>query len=501
MAEAPGEVVERRLIENAPEELHQRRQWVVRKGKVPYNAKTGTRASSTDSETWGTFDEAIRAFEGGGYDGFGFVFGSGDPYAGVDLDRCRDPETGELEAWAREILDDLDGYAEVSPSGTGVHVFVRGKAPNKKRGNVEAYSSERIFDGSALGLRWKWRERPDYRWRTIDRALRGVTETYALPERTRTAVGGNGRNREGSREIRESARGQFRRADLAAAIEDGVPPPEVLVPEVLLAGKVHSIFSAGGTGKTYMMLHLVREVVEAGKPVLIFDLENGLRIVAERLAQLDVTPQQARELVHYYPFPSMPLRGEAIEGFEQLLDELDPALVVFDSWVNCLAACGLDENSAVDIATWADAYAQKARMKDVAVLILDHVPKEGTGARGSSRKRDYVDVMWELRNPQKFDRRTVGRIDLHLRKDREGWLPPALTFGVGCGREGFVFRKDHRPIAPAEEAGLSSKERSTLKALEALGGTGASDGEWKAEAEKHRVAKPLTTTRAGAYWT
>lgn len=399
------------LVENTPEELRRRRQWVVRKGKVPYNTRTGTRASSTDSETWGTFDEAIRAFEGGGYDGLGFVFGSGDPYAGVDLDRCRDPETGEIETWAQEILDDLDGYAEASPSGTGVHVFVRGKAPNRKRGNVEAYSSERyftvtgdalgfprgpiperqtelealarryldaaeygpgtnghahrkaspgppldlsdeeviehcrsarnarkfeslydagetatydgdnsdadlallgilkfytqdppqlerIFDGSALGLRWKWRERPDYRRRTIDKALLGITGTYALPERTRAAVGGNGRNREGSRELRESARGQFRRADLAAAIEEGVPPPEVLVPEVLLAGKVHSIFSAGGTGKTYMMLHLVRDVVEAGKPVLIFDLENGLRIVAERLAQLGVTPQQARELVH-----------------------------------------------------------------------------------------------------------------------------------------------------------------------------------------------------------
>jgi hypothetical protein len=185
----------------------------------------------------------------------------------------------------------------------------------------------------------------------------------------------------------------------------------------------------------------------------------------------------------------MPLGPEATEGFERLLDELDPALVVFDSWVNCLAACGLDENSAVDIATWADAYAPSARMRDAAVLILDHVPKEGTGARGSGRKRDYVDVMWELRNPQKFDRRTVGRIDLHLRKDREGWLPPALTFGVGGVPEGFVFRRGHGTIVPAEEAGLSAKERSTLKALEALGGTGASDGEWKAEAEKHRGAK------------
>jgi hypothetical protein len=97
--------------------------------------------------------------------------------------------------------------------------------------------------------------------------------------------------------------------------------------------------------------------------------------------------------------------------------------------------------------------------------------------------------MWELSNPQKFDRGTVGRIDLRLRKDREGWLPPALTFSVGCGREGFVFRRDQGPIVPADKVGLSAKERSTLEALEALGSTGASDGEWKDEAKKRKVAK------------
>lgn len=316
-----------------------------------------------------------------------------------------------------------------------------------------------------------------------------VTETYAPPERARAAVGGNGRHRDAPRELREAARDPFRRADLAAAIEAGVPPPEVLVPDVLLAGKVHSIYSAGGMGKTYMMLHLAREVVRAGRPVLIFDLENGLRIVAERLEQLGVDPRQAEELVHYYPFPSMPLDRAVVEDFERLLDDVGPALVVFDSWVNCLAACGFDENSAVDIATWADAYSQKARMRDMAVLILDHVPKDGTGARGSSRKLDYVDVMWELRNPQKFDREKVGRIDLHLRKDREGWLPRVLTFSVGSGREGFVFRGSCGTIEPADEAGLTPKELSTLDALEGLGSMGSFDKEWREEAEARGVGR------------
>ncbi len=117
-------------------------------------ARTGDRASTTDSETWSTFEEAVRAWRGSGgrYDGVGFVFSSGDPYAGVDLDKCRDPETDELEEWAAGIVQYLGGYAEVSPSGTGVHVIVRGEAPGKKRGGVEAYSSRRYFTvtGDAL---------------------------------------------------------------------------------------------------------------------------------------------------------------------------------------------------------------------------------------------------------------------------------------------------------------------------------------------------------------
>ncbi len=159
-AGVPLEGVVERLKEKVPEELRRRSQWVVRKAKIPYNARTGARASSTDSETWSTFDEAVRAFEGqgqgshsqGSYDGVGFVFSSEDPYAGVDLDKCRDPETGEIDDWAAEIVAALGRYAEVSPSGTGVHVIVRGKAMNKKRGDVEAYSSERYFTvtGEAL---------------------------------------------------------------------------------------------------------------------------------------------------------------------------------------------------------------------------------------------------------------------------------------------------------------------------------------------------------------
>jgi putative DNA primase/helicase len=150
---APGTGPEQHQFENIPEELRRRPQWLVWKleerdskpTKIPYIAGGVGKASSTDSETWRSFDEAVVALKTGRYDGIGFVFSTGDPYAGIDLDDCRNPESGELEVWAAKTVQDLEGYAEVSPSGTGVHIIVRGKAPNKKRGKVEAYSSERYF--------------------------------------------------------------------------------------------------------------------------------------------------------------------------------------------------------------------------------------------------------------------------------------------------------------------------------------------------------------------
>ena len=138
------------LVENIPDELRARPQWVVWKAvgekpdKVPYSAKTGRKASSTDLMTWSTFEEALGAYEKDGYAGVGFVFCSGDPYAGIDLDGCVD-ENGEIAVWAREIVRYLDSYTELSATGSGLHIVVRGDVPNRRKGDVEVYSSKRFF--------------------------------------------------------------------------------------------------------------------------------------------------------------------------------------------------------------------------------------------------------------------------------------------------------------------------------------------------------------------
>jgi putative DNA primase/helicase len=136
--------------ENIPDELKARPQWVMwhavgeKPDKVPYSARTGRKASSTDLLTWSTFEEAAEAYENGEYAGLGFVFCSGDPYTGIDLDDCVS-EDGEIAGWALEIVRYFDSYTELSATGRGLHIVIRGDIPNRRKGDVEVYSSKRFF--------------------------------------------------------------------------------------------------------------------------------------------------------------------------------------------------------------------------------------------------------------------------------------------------------------------------------------------------------------------
>jgi putative DNA primase/helicase len=138
-----------------PEALREREQWVCwreedRDGKptkIPVTPGAGGFASSTESNTWSDFETALEYTETEHADGVGFVFTDDDPVVGVDLDDCRDPETGDIDDAARDIIDRLDSYTEVSPSGTGFHVLLRGELPEgrNRRGSVELYDTARFF--------------------------------------------------------------------------------------------------------------------------------------------------------------------------------------------------------------------------------------------------------------------------------------------------------------------------------------------------------------------
>ena len=107
--------------------LPDRQKW----DKPPLNARTGKAASSTNPKTWSTFEVALACYRKNRktLDGIGFVLCKDNQIVGIDLDHCRDPDTGVIEDWALDIVAAFDTYTEISPSGTGLRCFAKGTLP------------------------------------------------------------------------------------------------------------------------------------------------------------------------------------------------------------------------------------------------------------------------------------------------------------------------------------------------------------------------------------
>lgn len=110
--------------------------------KVPYNPNTHTHGKSNDRSTFAPLN--IAASRADGYDGLGI--GIFDGIAAIDIDHCL--QDGELSAMAADIVETMDTYTEISPSGEGLRIvflapgfqYDRGKyyINNQKKG-LEIY--------------------------------------------------------------------------------------------------------------------------------------------------------------------------------------------------------------------------------------------------------------------------------------------------------------------------------------------------------------------------
>jgi len=77
----------------------------------------------------------------------------------VDLDDVRDPDTDHISDEAADIVGQLDAYAEVSTSGSGLHLFVRAALPGglgKFIADLDDIGHIELYDhGRAVGATWQ----------------------------------------------------------------------------------------------------------------------------------------------------------------------------------------------------------------------------------------------------------------------------------------------------------------------------------------------------------
>ena len=151
--------------------------------KIPYVADTSNRnASSTDQDTWRSYQEAREAVSGGRFSGIGFALSASIPFVVIDLDHCIDKATGEIQGLAADIINMIgETYIEVSPSGEGLHIWgimpgdLPGEKPGIHKNGIEIYRDNRYMTVTENPMKGY-----DLPLVDISKAVYDIVDTYKL---------------------------------------------------------------------------------------------------------------------------------------------------------------------------------------------------------------------------------------------------------------------------------------------------------------------------------
>jgi hypothetical protein len=220
--------------------------------------------------------------------------------------------------------------------------------------------------------------------------------------------------------------------DLGVLLDSEIPPPEILIDDLIYAEGVHELSGHPGCGKTTFAMWFAAHQLSLQQHVVWLDMESGTRQTARRLQALGVTGSQARDHLHYAPFPS-----RVADHFEDIHRQFGKPLIVIDSMSKALADEGLNENANDEVTGWTVKVVKAAKTFGLPIVIIDHVSKAGGASaysRGAGAKQADTDVHWRLEAVEQFNRTTPGVVHFHATKDRDGFLAFNLWFKVGDGQ-------------------------------------------------------------------
>lgn len=215
--------------------------------------------------------------------------------------------------------------------------------------------------------------------------------------------------------------------DLRAVLAGAIPTPTPTILRVgakalLYPGRSNSLFGESGSGKTWIMLAAVVEVVIAGGTVLIIDYEDTVGGIIDRLRSLGLDDETIASRVIYIEgrVGWSPVAQAALSDLVRTVE-----LVCIDSVGEAMAAGGVKGNDDDDVARWFVNFPKWIARRGPAVLLIDHVPKDPnaptTYAIGSQRKMAAIDGASYRVDPIRVPTRTEnGSLSLTTAKDRHG---------------------------------------------------------------------------------
>lgn len=214
-----------------------------------------------------------------------------------------------------------------------------------------------------------------------------------------------------------------------AAQQATAPEPALLVridgTALLYPGKINGLVGESESGKTWVALHCVEQLLKQGRRVTVLDFEDAASTWVARLRLLGVTDEQLQNLRYADPDESLGIVGQAALG--QMLAEHDPELVVLDGANAAMTLLGLDLNDNGDATKFNRLILKPLTQLGAAVLTVDHVPKNadarGKGAIGAQAKRAMIDgAQFIVEVTQPFGVGQRGELKLLVDKDRAGYV-------------------------------------------------------------------------------
>jgi hypothetical protein len=330
-----------------------------------------------------------------------------------------------------------------------------------------------LFRGSAL-CREKWTRRPDYRRRTIEKALGGLTETYSRPgEKVRVSLNGH-RAATSQRPDPYRDRDAGRKRPEVVRLSNVKPPGprRYVVRELVAVAYIALLHGDGGVAKSLLALALAVAVagnrgswlgraVEGG-PALYMDFELTVEEQARRAWQIcrGAGLAEPPEDLLYLSAVGYGAR-EAFEVAREACEEHGVVLLIVDSYGVALQG---DAEASRDVIGFQHEVLGPFREMGTAVLLVDHQSKlqagqsyQSKGAFGSVYKSNLARSVIQAEATERGE----GTLTVRLRQKKHNFGPLAEPFGVK-----LAFSEEAVEMKAVELQAAELAEEGTLTATE-----------------------------------
>ena len=192
---------------------------------------------------------------------------------------------------------------------------------------------------------------------------------------------------------------------------------------LLYAGSVNGIHGDSGSGKGWLVCHLVQQNALRGVRTMLLDFEDTAHSITARLRLLGMTDHEISTWVVYLR-PQVPLGGLAVAHMVNVIQDLNVGATVVDSLGEAFGLAGVNEDKDVEVGPWLRQVARPLADTGSSLSLIDHSTKAGTNdlhPSGSKRKRAAITgASYLVEAVKPFVKDQGGRLRLTCAKDRHG---------------------------------------------------------------------------------